>query len=586
MQISNKFLEELKYRTNIGDVVSGYVDVKRRGRNLVGLCPFHSEKTPSFVVYEESQSFYCFGCGAGGDAISFVKRMENLDYVESVKLLAERCGLPMPQGEYDDRSEKQRAVILEINREAARFFHTSLLGDQGKSALAYLRKRGLTDSLIKRFGLGYAPDSWDASRDHLTNKGYSASDIDAAGLTGTTKQGKKYSYFRNRVMFPIIDLRGNVIGFGGRALTDSGPKYLNSPDTPVFKKSRNLFSLNFAKNTKENYLILSEGYMDSISMYKAGLDNIVATLGTALTEDQARLLSRFTEEVVVAYDSDEAGKKATKRAIDLLKRIGLHVRILSIEGAKDPDEYVNKYGPDKLKLLLSGSGDSTSYQLEAIKRKYDVTTDEGKVACLKEVVAVLASLSSPIERDVYIGSVSKDLEVSRMSIEESLKRLFRYQQKEKEKKQRYSGGPLGGPDPFDKMNPERKADLKAAACEEQIIAALLKNPDFLSHTEVKLSPEQFSTGMGNRIFSVILQTIEGMGEFHISDASHQLSDIEISYLSGIIAKYQNVRFSVDDVLALIGTIEEQKSKLKSDRIAKLGSEEYRDYLARLSDKKK
>ena len=585
MRISQKFLEELKYRTNIGDVISGYVDVKRRGRNLVGLCPFHSEKTPSFVVYDESQSYYCFGCGAGGDAITFVKQIENLDYLEAVKFLADRCGLAMPENEYDDKAERQRSLILEINREAARYYHASLHSPEGKRALDYLKNRGLSEGMIKRFGLGYSPDSWDAATTHLKAKGYAEADIEAAGLMGRGKQGKLYSYFRGRVMFPIIDVRGNVIGFGGRTLTDSGPKYLNSPDTPVFKKSRQLFGLNFAKTTKEKYLILAEGYMDAISMYKAGLDNVVATLGTSLTDDQARLMARYAEEVVVSYDADEAGQKATKRAIDILKQTGLTVRVLRVDGAKDPDEYINKFGADKFKLLLGRSGDSTSYQLDAIKSRFDVNTDEGKVACLKESISVLAGLSSPIERDVYIGKLARDLEVTRMSIEESLKRALKQKQRDKDRRERF-GSRGDQADPFDKRNPQRRMDKRAAAAEEMLIAALAQNPEYAPRLKGQVVEEQFSTPLTGRIFTLILEMIDRIGDFDLSVAAAELTDNEVGYLSGIGAKYLPVKLSFDDAKACIDVILEQKEKMNGGSVGKLSDEEFEKYMQSKIGKKR
>ena len=309
--LSESFISELKARNDIEEVISSYVNVKRRGRNLVGLCPFHSEKTPSFTVYPDSQSFYCFGCGAGGDVVTFVKKIENLDYIEAVKSLAQRAGLAMPEDGYDDSYAKLKTRVLEINRETARFYHQCLISPVGKKALEYLRGRGLSDNTIRRFGLGFAPESWDAVIKHLRGKGFTFDEMAAAAVAVKSARGSYYDQFRGRVIFPIIDIRGNVIAFGGRLMDGQGPKYLNSPDTPVFKKSRNLFALNYAKSSKESALILAEGYMDVVALHQAGFTNAVATLGTALTAEQARMISQYAAEVVIAYDSDGAGQKAT-----------------------------------------------------------------------------------------------------------------------------------------------------------------------------------------------------------------------------------------------------------------------------------
>ena len=344
MAINDAFLSELKMRTDIMDLVSSYVslDSRRQGRTHKGLCPFHNEKTPSFMVYEDTQSFYCFGCGAGGDAITFAMKIENLDYIEAVKLLAERAGLSMPQDGYDDSLHQKKNRILAANREAARFFHSCLLDKKNSHALNYFLNRGLTAQTIKHFGLGYAPDSWDSLIKHMRSKGFSVNELyDADLVKKSTKNGERfYDNFRNRMMTPIIDIRGNVIGFGGRVLDDSKPKYVNTADTLVYKKSHEVFAMNYAKNSKEDFLIVAEGYMDVIALHQAGFTNAVACLGTALTNEQARLMKRYTDEVVLSYDSDEAGQKATKRAMQIFSDSGLKVRVLQLRGGKDPDDII------------------------------------------------------------------------------------------------------------------------------------------------------------------------------------------------------------------------------------------------------
>ncbi|MBQ3259296.1 MAG: DNA primase, partial [Clostridia bacterium] len=350
--LPDSFIQELIAKNDIESVVSSYVSLKRRGRNLVGLCPFHGEKTPSFNLYPETASFYCFGCGAGGDVITFIKRIENLSYIDAVKFLADRVGMTMPEHTFDDTAAKQRVRILEANREAARIYHKCLYSEQGKMALDYYHSRGYTDATIRHFGLGYAPDSFWFLRDELRKKGFHDEELRVAWLCGRSQKGSIYDLFRNRVMIPIIDVRGNVIAFGGRVLDDSKPKYLNSGDTLVFKKTNNLFALNFAKQGKTDNLILCEGYMDVIALHQAGFTNAVAALGTSFTMEHARLLARYTDEVVLVFDADAAGQKGAQRAIGMLREIGMRVRLITVPDGKDPDEFIKRNGAERFKLLL------------------------------------------------------------------------------------------------------------------------------------------------------------------------------------------------------------------------------------------
>ena len=403
MRLLDDFIEELRQRNDIESVVSSYVTLKRRGSNLVGLCPFHNEKSPSFTVYTSSNSYYCFGCGAGGDPITFIRSIENLDYIDAVKFLADRCGMRMPESGYDDTMQKLRLKIYEINRAAARFFYKRLKTPEGKIGLDYLKSRQLSASTIKSFGLGYAPDSWDALHNHLRNLGYTDDLIFQADLISKRKNSSGYyDRFRNRVMFPIIDLRGNVIAFGGRRLTDDKTvaKYINSSDTPVYKKSTVLYALNYAKNSKRKGLILAEGYMDVIALHQAGFDNAVAACGTAFTQEQARLLSRYTDEIIVTLDADEAGQKATNRTIEILKSTGMNIRVLRVDGAKDPDEFIKKYGPERFQGLLDGANNDIEYKLSAVKAKFDLTTDDGRLSALKQISLVLAATDDNIARDL------------------------------------------------------------------------------------------------------------------------------------------------------------------------------------------
>ena len=404
--IPDQFLQELKYRSDIEQIIGSYVNRRRRGRTLSGLCPFHSEKSPSFTVYPENQSFYCFGCGAGGDVISFIRRIENLDYMESIRFLAQRAGMQVPEEAGDDRSARLRKRILELNRDAARYFHRNLMSEAGRPGRAYLIGRGLTKATITHFGIGYASEGWNGLTDAMKKLGYTKEELLAAHLANEGQRGGCYDIFRNRAIFPIIDLRGNVIAFGGRNLGEKGPKYLNSSDTPVFKKSRNLFALNFAKGSDRKELILCEGYMDVVSMHQAGFTNAVATLGTALTEEQSRLIAQYTGEVVLSYDSDAPGQAATRRATGLLEAAGVKIRVLSIPDAKDPDEFIQHEGCEAFEKRLEEAENSVLYEIRMKERDFDLADPQGKSDFLHEAVRRLVAIEDEIERNSYLEAVA------------------------------------------------------------------------------------------------------------------------------------------------------------------------------------
>lgn len=398
--IPRDYITELVQRSDIVDVVQSYVQLRHRGRTHTGLCPFHNEKTPSFVVYPETQSFYCFGCGAGGDVITFIKKINNVDYIEAVKFLAGRAGMALP--EEDDQTGRLRSRIISINKDAARFYFSRLNSDAGRVGRAYWRGRGLSDATIKRFGLGYAPDSFRETRDHLKSLGYTEDELLAAGLIKRSEKGGTFDFFRHRVMIPIFDLRGNVIAFSGRKLDPEQPggKYVNSPETLVYKKSRTLFALNFAKKSQTRRYILCEGNLDAISMHQAGFTTAVAGCGTALTAEQVKILSEYADEVVLCYDSDEAGQKATRRAISLLSVSPLKISVLNIPDAKDPDEFIKKFGAERFEMLLNGSNNAIEYELLQAKGKYDIATPDGRLNYIKDAIGVLAGRITPTERDV------------------------------------------------------------------------------------------------------------------------------------------------------------------------------------------
>ena len=435
MALSEAFLQELKFKTDIEDIISTYVTLRKNGSTSKGLCPFHNEKTPSFTVYSDTQSFYCFGCGAGGDAVTFLKKIENLDYIDAVKLLAQRAGLQMPDdNSYDDSLSKKRRRVLEINRETAKFYYSYLISPQGKIGLDYFLNRGLSMNTIKRFGLGFAPNEWDSLLKHLKSKGYRPSEMVEAGVVKIGRNNNYYDTFKNRVMTPIIDVRGNVIAFGGRVLDDSKPKYINTSDTLVYKKTNELFALNLAKDSGKDNLILCEGYMDVIAMHQAGFTNAVAGCGTALTNEQVRLISRYAREVILAYDADEAGQKALNKAVSLFKQTDVKVKIPALAGGKDPDEIIKKYGRDKFKGMLDGASNDTEFALLEIRKKYNVTTSQGKIDFLNEALQVLAGVS-PIEQDIYISRLADELSVDKSSIKIQLdsyakKRIYRQKRSE------------------------------------------------------------------------------------------------------------------------------------------------------------
>ena len=503
MRISDDFLSELKYRNDLSEIAANYVQLKRRGRNLVGLCPFHGEKTPSFNIYTENGSFYCFGCGAGGDVITFIMKIENLDYIEAVRFLAQRAGMSMPEDSVDDSLSKLRTRVYEANREAARFFYQKLNAEEGRAALDYLHRRELSNSTIRHFGLGYAPNARFALTDHLRKKGFTDAELVAANLVFKARSGKGVvDRFYDRVMFPIIDLRGNVIAFGGRIMSDQKPKYLNTSDTVVFSKSNNLFSLNNAKNAKEKYLILCEGYMDVIALNQAGFPQAVATLGTALTEEQALLMKRYCEEVVICYDADEAGQKATSRAIGILRRVGLPARVLTVPDGKDPDEFIRNHGdkgPAIFRNILNNSYNDVDYRLNKLQSAYDMNLPQSKMRFLNEAVKIIATLDNPMERDIYCSKISDVTDVSKESIKEQTDRLRRQKRRE-ESKAEFKGLQNTYSGRSDRMNPQRQQNLRAVRAEESLLSFLVKNPDKRSYINSRLSPDDFVTDFNRKLY--------------------------------------------------------------------------------------
>ena len=503
MALPDSFLQELLSKNDIESVASSYVAFKRRGRNLVGLCPFHGEKTASFNLYPETNSFYCFGCGAGGDVITFIKRIENLDYIDAVKLLADRSGMKMPeQKNENDQVSRLRLRILEANREAARIFHATLYRPEGKVALDYYHSRGYSDATIKHFGLGFAPQSWDYLLKALRAKGFKDEELVAAFLAARGRNGGLYDVFRNRVMIPIIDIRGNVVAFGGRVLDDSKPKYINTEGTLAFSKSRNLFALNFAKNAGRE-LNLCEGYMDVIAMHQAGFTNTVAALGTSFPEEQMQLIARYADRINLIFDADGAGQKATRRAIDNLRRTGLDVRVVTIPNGKDPDEFIKNNGAAAFKLLLDRAANAVEHRLLEIGRNHNLQTSEGKLAYYSEAAKLLAVLDSPVERDLYAGRLSEILTVSKEAILQEIESIRRKKQRQ-EVKQQLPNLIRQEKREMQNVNPDAVKFERAAAAEESLLGILILHPNFIRQVRETLSPDQMMTAFNRGLYQRIL----------------------------------------------------------------------------------
>ncbi len=540
MKFPHNFIEEVKYRNKIDDVVSSYVNLKRAGSNYQGLCPFHSEKTPSFTVFPNTETFHCFGCGAGGDVITFIMRSENLEYPGAIEFLAKRAGLALPESDAKENETQKRTRFYDMNREAARFFNRMLYTPEAEEARRYLSERGLSPAAVKRFGLGYAPDRFDALREHMHALGYRDEELRAMFLCGKSERtGRYYDYFRGRVIFPIIDSFSNVVAFGGRLLGDGKPKYLNSSDTPVFKKSRNLFALNFARKACAEQLILCEGYMDVIAVHMAGFPNAVATLGTALTPDQARIMAKYTKKVILAYDSDDAGVNAAKRAIPMLTEVGLEVKMLRLDGAKDPDEYIKKYGATRFKTLLDSSQGRLDYLCDQVLKKYNILLPEEKSKAAEELCRVLSEVYSDVEREIYIGKMAEILSVDPKSMKNDVARYLRRARKEEnaQARRKIVSDTLGY---GDRVNRDFVKNARAARAEEAILGILLLRPEFLDgirRGEPALGAEDFLTEFNRRVYEALLET-DGVADI------------------GILAE----RFSLDEV-ARITKMQVERSRL-------------------------
>ena len=583
--IPQDYIQEVVRRNDIEDVVQSYVQLRRRGRTCTGLCPFHTEKTPSFVVYPETQSFYCFGCGAGGDVITFIKKISNLEYVEAVKLLASRVGMPMPNEE--DKAGEMRRKVLAINRDAARYFYDQLNKPTPEAALAreYWRKRrGLSDDTIRRFGLGYAPDSYSDLLHYLKGRGYNEEELLESGLVRRSEKGNLYNLFRHRMITPIIDLRGNVIAFGGRVLDDSKPKYINSPETVVYKKSRTLFALNIAKRSTSRRYILCEGYMDVISMHQAGFDTAVCACGTALTPEQVKLIGEYADEVILSYDSDEAGQKAAARSLELFAPSPARVSVLNIPGAKDPDEFIKKFGRDRFEMLLNGTANATEFKLAKIRAKYDIATDKGRLDYIKEALALLAGHISPTEREVYAGRLAEETGISRGAIQTQLQGAVRRaeQTARRRRQQQLAGEGVAASFKVPSDLGGSKA-LGLANAEQQLVAAMLKDPAVIRKVRAKITPGEFLLPEMQQVCSAIFALDSQGAAVSLSALGAVLSEQDLAQLAQLLARNADLNLTDQDIEMFLARI--RKSLPKSSKAGSMSADELQNYLQSLQKEK-
>ena len=536
MAFPPSFIDELVARNPIEEVVGQYVNLKRSGSNLFGLCPFHGEKTASFSVAPDKGIYYCFGCHKGGGAINFVMELEGLSYPDAVRKLAQRAGMEVPEDEQYQSRYRLQERLWALMKEAARFYNEQLYTPAGEECLAYVQKRGLTKSIVTRFGIGFAPNSWNSLVDAMRKKGYTDKEMIDANLVGE-KNGRVYDRFRNRLMFPIIDVRGNVIGFGGRVLDGSLPKYINTTETLIFNKGRNLFGLNLAKKTKYDFLILVEGNIDVVTLHQYGFDNAVASLGTSLTQEQATLLSRYTEQVVLIYDGDAPGQKAARRAIPILEKTGIEVKVLQIPDNMDPDDYLRKFGPDKFKILLEGTSNRVEYQLNSIRKKYDISADEQRVKFIQEAAELLSTLGSAVQREIYshrvaeAGSIS--YETMKLEVDKAFKRRLA---REKKKQEKIDLAPVQALQP--KTRTIRYDNMRSAIAEESIIALALRDPSLLDGAR-QLTAADFSVPLLGNVFTQLCQRHQQGLDISLAVLA-DLTPEEMSHVTGICQRQQGI----------------------------------------------
>ncbi|MBP3633587.1 MAG: DNA primase [Oscillospiraceae bacterium] len=562
MAFPPSFLDDLNARNPIEDVVGQYVALTRRGSNYFGLCPFHNEKTASFSVAPDKGIYYCFGCHKGGGAVNFIMEVENLEYPDAVRFLAKRVGMEVPEDQEYRSAYRKQERLRNLCKEAARYFHEQLNSPAGQPGREYIAKRGLTRATVTKFGIGFAPDGWHGLLDTMTKKGYTKEELLDADLVIKSPKGNYYDKFRNRLMFPIIDIRGSIIGFGGRVMDDSKPKYLNTSETSIFNKRKNLFAMNFAKKSTAGRIILTEGYLDAIALYQYGFDCAVASLGTALTTEQAQLLGKYTGEVVLTYDNDAAGQNATRRAITILERADLKIKILRMQGAKDPDEFLKKFGPDKFRVLLDRSENQAEYQLLSLQNKYDLSFDDQKVAFVKEAASLISTFANAVEREVYGARAANAAGVTADTMKLEIDRAFRRRKAAERKKQERADLDVVG-----QLQPRERglhySNPSSAAAEEMLLAQLLKDPTLLP--TVNLLPQQFSSPLLGKVFGLMLQLQERGRAIALGALSGDLTAEEMNHLTAVSRK--------KDVLVSETAIRDCAGKIRDEYEKSLGTDE-------------
>lgn len=584
--IPQEYIQEVVRRNDIEEVVGQYVKLRRTGRTMTGLCPFHNEKTPSFVVYPDTQSFYCFGCGAAGDVIGFVRKYNNLGYVESVKQLASRAGMPLPEESDHEATARQR--LLEINRCAARYFYENLNAQTEEAALArryWKEKRGLSDAAIRRFGLGYAPDEGFGLVNYLKRRGFRDDELEHSGLIRRSERGNLYTIFRHRVMVPIIDVRGAIIAFGGRVLDDSKPKYINSPETMVYHKSRTLFALNIAKKSKAKRYILCEGYMDVISMHEAGFDTAVCACGTALTAEQAKLLSEYAEEVILSYDSDEAGQKATERSLGILASTPLKVSVLSYQGAKDPDEFIKKYGRERFEMLLNGTANPTEFQLKKAKAKYDLRSDDGRLSYIREAIGILTERGvSPTARDVYAGRIAEETGVSKQAIVSQIGGAMHMAERRSRRQEQRDLSKEGiAADIRVPYTSSGESALAAASAARQLVAAMLQDAGQVPYIREHLDMETILVPEMRNVMQAIFRCADSGQPINLTALQQYLNDNELQEVGKAQAFNHATRLQRQDIDMYLERL--QTAKSLDEKVKSMDDTQFTDFFADLGKKK-
>lgn len=572
MKYPREWIDSVRERSDIVELIGSYVTLRRVGSNYTGLCPFHSERTPSFTVFPDTQSFFCFGCEAGGDAFTFVMRSENLEYPEAVEFLAKRAGIQIPETHEDSDQPRgiSRARAYELNRAAARFYRDCLFDPAiGEAGMNYLRDtRGLDTAVIRHFGLGYAPNEFGVLLPHLKSLGFTEEEMRQCFLCGRSQSGRYYDYFRGRVMFPVINTAGEVVAFSGRDVTGtSKAKYLNSSDTPVFQKRKNLFALNFAKAHCAEQMILCEGNMDVVSMHAAGFENAVASLGTALTDEQARIMARYTKQVIIAYDGDSAGQRAAGRAMDIFARVGLDVRVLRITDAKDPDEYIRKFGTDAFARLLKGSSTGFSYRLDGVLNRYNIKEPEDRIKAAAELCGMVARVWSSAEREVYLQAVSERLGLPidslRRDVERAQARIQHDRHQSEARAARMSALALD-----DRVNPEAAGNIRAAAAEDTVLGLMLLYEEHrraVREGAVSLTAGDFVTAFNRRVFEAIMELENSDGGFSTAVLGEQFNPDEMGRLAKLAQARRNLSENGQSVLkAAVRTLQDEKNAVTKD----------------------